>query len=676
MKSTKPPKKAKDARPDWADPGISVPGPLSRAEAVTAIVKSCGLLMDSMPDLIYVKDVTLRNLAVNAAYERFVGRPRAAILGHADEELLPPTLAAQCRKTDQEVLESGRAVREEQDSGTGVLFETVKAPVYSPSGELLGLIGISRDVTAQKRAEAALRAAEERLLRVVADAPLILFQLDARGVFTLSEGRALKALGLNPGEVVGRSVFEVYAHNPSVLDSVRRALAGETISVMTEEAGMVFETHYAPRRSDAGEVESVLGVAVDVSERRRSDGEIERLLKSEKELRQEAEKASRAKDDFLALLSHELRTPMTAMMGWTYLLKQKEVGGSEFNQALDVIERNMHLQAQIIEDLLDVSKIFTGRMRVDQRVVDLGALLRSAVDVVRPAAQAHSITIDAGTPAEARVSGDPERLQQVCWNLLSNAMKFTPEGGKVLVRLKRSRTGVELTVTDSGAGIPPEYLPHVFDPFSQAEQAITREHRGLGLGLAIVRHIVELHGGSVAAQSEGLGCGSTFTVRLPLPHETPRLVPAPGSLPAGAREVLYASLPRLDGIRVLVVQDEAEELQNLSAALKGLGAEVDAARSAAEALKHIAKSVPDVLVADLVMRGEDGYSLIRRVRALPAAQGGEVPAAAMTSQTRLEDRTQVLIAGYQMYLPKPVEPVELAAVVRSLARKKPGPSAG
>ena len=648
----------------------AVPGPLTRAEAVTSIVKSCGMLMDSMPDLIYVKDITLRNLAVNSAYERYAGRPRAAILGHTDEELLPQKLAAQCYKTDKKVLDTGLALREEQDSGNGTVFETVKAPVYSPAGEMLGIIGISRDVTAQRASERALRAAEERLMKVVADAPLVLFELDSKGVFTLSEGRGLKALGLTPGQVVGRSVFELYAHNEAVLDSIRRAMAGECFSVMTEEAGMTFETHYAPRRDDAGAVSSVLGVAVDVSDRRRSDSEIERLLKSEKELRQEAEQASRAKDDFLALLSHELRTPMTAMMGWTYLLKQKEVGSSEFNQALDVIERNMHLQAQIIEDLLDVSKIFTGRMRVDQRVVDLGALLRAAVDVVRPAAQAHSISIDLGPTAEVRVSGDPERLQQVCWNLLSNAMKFTPEGGKVLVRLKRSRSGVELTVTDTGAGIPAEYLPHVFDPFSQAEQAITREHRGLGLGLAIVRHIIELHGGSVSAHSEGPGCGSTFTVKLPLPHETPRLVPAPGSLPAGAREVLYASLPRLEGIRVLVVQDEAEERRNIVEALTGLGAEVDAASSAADAMKRFAKKVPDVLVADLLMKGEDGYALIRRIRALSAAKGGEVPAAAMTGQTRLEDRTQVLIAGFQMYLPKPVEPVELAAVVRSLARKK------
>ncbi|MBI3299683.1 MAG: PAS domain-containing protein [Elusimicrobia bacterium] len=645
-------------------------GPLKQAETIIEIASRFGPLIEALPDVVYVKDLSLRNLAVNARYERLVKRSRDAILGHTDEDLLPPTLAASCRAADLSVLKSGLAQRYEQVGDDGTVFDTVKAPLLGEDGTAIGLIGVSRDVTDYKRVESALRRAEERLGRVVSEAPVVLFQIDRRGVITLSEGRGLAALGLKPGQAVGASVFEMYAHNPAILESVRRALAGEAFSVVTKEAGLWFEIHYQPQRGAGGKVESLLGVATDVTARVESEVEVQRLLAVEKDLRDEAEKASRAKDDFLALLSHELRTPMTAMMGWTYLLRQKEVGSPEFNQALEIIERNMHLQAQIIEDLLDVSKIFTGRMRVEQRSLDLSAIVRAAIDVVRPVAQAHGVSLDLGPLSSIMVVGDPERLQQVAWNLLSNALKFTPDAGKVLVRLKRSRDTVELTITDSGIGILAEYLPHVFDPFSQAERALTREHRGLGLGLAIVRHIVELHGGSVKAESAGTGCGSTFSVRLPIMAEARAQAPAPGALPPGGLEILYASLPRLDGVRVLLVEDEPHLRKMLEASLKGLGADVEAAASAAAALAAMDKRVPDVLISDLGMPGTDGYALIRKVRARPADQGGEVPAAALTTQTRVEDRTQVLMAGFQMYLPKPVEPAELAAAVRSLARRK------
>ena len=642
---------------------------LSEAETVAAMAGRFQSLVEALPDIVYFKDRGLLNIVVNAAYERFLGQTRSHMLGRPDEAFLPAALAAQCRASDEEVLRTGRPLRAEQQGEGEQVFDTLKAPVIGPDGTLIGLVGVSRDVTDYKVAQKALRRAEERLRRVVADAPVVLFQIDKAGLFTLSEGRGLAALGLKPGEVVGRSVFEAYAHNAAILEHVRRALSGEAFSAATDEAGLTYETHFAPQRGADGSVESVLGVAIDVTERVRSQREIERLLVAEKEMRAEAEQANRAKDDFLALLSHELRTPMTAMMGWAYLLRQKEAGSAEFSQALEIIERNMHLQAQIIEDLLDVSKIFTGRMRVDQRSLDVSIVLRSAVDVVRPAAQARGVAVDVGTLPAVHVGGDPERLQQVFWNLLSNSLKFTPDGGKVMVRVRRAQGGAEVTVTDTGIGIAADYLPHVFDPFSQAERAITREHRGLGLGLAIVRHIVELHGGAVKAESAGPGCGSTFTVRLPLVSEAPKPVPAPGSLPAGALQVLYASLPRLTGIRVLVVEDEADQRRMLAAALKGLGAEVETSGSAAAGLAAFLKRPPDVLVADLSMPVEDGYSFIRRIRALAPEQGGNVPAAAMTTQTRVEDRTQVLMAGFQMYIPKPIEPAELAAAVKSLARK-------
>lgn len=640
-----------------------LPGPLTRAETIVEFAKRFGPLLEALPDVVYVKDLSLINLAVNARYVELTGQPREAMLGHTDEELLPPALAASCRAADESILKSKQPQRFEQLSDDGTIFDTVKAPLFGDVGEVIGLIGVSRDVTEYKRTE-------ERLKKVIAEAPIVLFQLDRKGVFTLSDGRGLQALGLKPGQVVGVSVFAVYAHNPAILESARRALAGEEFSVITQEGGLWFETHFAPQRDAAGTVTGVLGVAVDVTERMASEHEVHRLLVIEKDLRAEAEKDSRSKDEFLALLSHELRTPMTAMMGWTYLLRRKEMGSPEFTQALEIIERNMHLQAQIIEDLLDVSKIFTGRMRMDQRALDLAPIVRAAVDVVRPVAEIHGVTIDLGTLPSVMVGGDPERLQQVVWNLLCNSLKFTPDGGKIMLRLRKGRDGIELTITDTGIGIAAEYLPHVFDPFSQAERALTREHRGLGLGLAIVQHIVELHGGSVKAQSEGAGCGSTFTLRLPAMLDAKASVPAPGAMPPGGLEILYASLPRLEGVRVLAVYSEPQPLKMLKAALKGLGAEVEGVRSASEALAALGRRVPDVLLIDLGMADLDGYALIREVRERSAEKGGDVPAAALMTKTRVEDRTQVLLAGFQMYLPKPVEPAELAAAVRSLARRK------
>lgn len=656
--------------PRRSGPGAAAATPLTEAELVAEHAARSSTIIEAMPDLVCFKDRSLRNLAVNEAYLRFVGRPREDVLGRTDDEVLPPTLAAHCRRSDRQVLDTDRSVRVEESVEGGDVFDTFKAPFRGPDGRTIGIIGVSRLVTAYKKSESALRRAEERLLRVIADTPVVLFQVDQRGVFTLSEGHGLKALGLRPGEVVGRSAFELYARNPLILDHLRRALGGEAVVGQIEEAGQVYETHYAPQRDEKGAVESVLGVAIDVTERSRSTGEIERLLENEKHLRAEAEKASRAKDDFLALLSHELRTPMTAMIGWAYLLRRKEPGGPEFGQAFDIIERNMHLLSQIIEDLLDVSKIFTGRMRVDQRSVDLAPILRGALDVVRPAAQAHNVVLDAGTLPAVLVSGDPERLQQVFWNLLSNALKFTPDGGKVMLRLRKVKDGAEVTVTDSGVGIPAEFIPHVFDLFTQAEKAMTREHRGLGLGLAIVRHIVELHGGSVKAESEGPGTGATFTVRLPLLAQTRRPVPAPGAMPAGALEILYASLPRLEGLTVLVVDDEADSRRTLEEALKGLGAATQSAASADEGLLALDGPLPDVILCDLALPGTDGYAFIRAVRERGPAKGGDVPAAALTTQTRVEDRTQLLMAGYQMYLPKPVDPAELAAAVKALARRR------
>jgi PAS domain S-box-containing protein len=393
---------------------------------------------------------------------------------------------------------------------------------------------------------------------------------------------------------------------------------------------------------------------------------------AEKErLYREAHEASRLKDEFLATVSHELRTPLTAILGWAHMLRTGQFDGKSAANAFETIERNARAQAQLIEDLLDVSRIITGKLRIDVRPIDPNSFIEAAIEAVRPAAEAKGVrlqkVIDTGL---VTVSGDPVRLQQVVWNLLSNAIKFTPRGERVQVRLERVNSHVEIVVSDTGAGIAPDFLPHVFDRFRQADGTTTRHHGGLGLGLAIVRHLVELHGGTVKAESGGEGQGATFTVLLPVaPVYSPEASEA--RIHPAARETLpmFECPDRLDGLRVLVVDDEADTREMLKAGLGQCGAGVTTAGSAAEALSEIRKSPPDVLISDIGMPDEDGYALIQQVRALAAEQGGHVPAIALTAYARTEDRLHALRAGYQMHVTKPVELSELAAVVASLAKR-------
>ncbi len=407
--------------------------------------------------------------------------------------------------------------------------------------------------------------------------------------------------------------------------------------------------------------------------------ERERLLAREQAARAEAESASRLKDQFLAVVSHELRTPLTAISGWTNILREGQLDEKATAHALEIIERNARLQTQIIEDLLDVSRIITGKLCLEVQPINPGSFIEAAIDALRPAAEARGVSvkkvIGAGVGA---IAGDPTRLQQVVWNLLSNAIKFTPPGGRVHVRIERAGSHVKLEVSDTGEGIGPEFLPHVFERFRQADMSTTRMHGGLGLGLAIVRHLVELHGGTVQARSGGAGHGSTFTVMIPLVGVYRRECDAKRDAP-GAAEVADAaaeSPDRLDGVRVLVVDDQPDTRELLKAMLEGCGASVTVAASTEEALGLLAQNVPDVLVSDIAMPGEDGYELIRRVRALPRERGGRVPAAALTAYARTEDRLRAIKSGFQIHVPKPVELNELAAIVASLARRAEASAAG
>jgi signal transduction histidine kinase/ActR/RegA family two-component response regulator len=390
----------------------------------------------------------------------------------------------------------------------------------------------------------------------------------------------------------------------------------------------------------------------------------------------EAQEANRMKDEFLATLSHELRTPLNAIVGWAHVLRGGPLDKAVVARAVDTIDRNARTQTQLISDILDVSRIVTGKLRLSVGPVEVPAVVEAALDAARPAAAAKDIHLEAEIdPAGAAVSGDGDRLQQVVGNLLSNAIKYTPKGGRVTVRVARRESQVEILVEDTGVGIAPEFLPRLFERFRQPESSTTRPHGGIGLGLAIVRHLVELHGGRVEAESRGRGQGATFRVVLPLLGTRGSAAPT-GPLPADARALRGrpGALPSLDGVRVLVVDDEKDARDVIVAILEQRGARTIEAGSVEEALAKLGEEHPDVLVSDIGLPEEDGYSLMRRIRALPRERGGSIPAAALTAYARTEDRMQALLAGFQIHVPKPVQPAELIAVVSSLAARKAPPA--
>jgi PAS domain S-box-containing protein len=389
------------------------------------------------------------------------------------------------------------------------------------------------------------------------------------------------------------------------------------------------------------------------------------------EAKRAAEESTRAKDEFMAMVSHELRTPLTAILGWARMLRTGNLDEATAARALGAIERNAESQNQLIGDLLDFSRIISGKIRLDVGRVELASVVESAIDVVSPAADAKGLRLQAVLdPKAGPVSGDPERLQQVMWNLLSNAVKFTPKGGRIQIRLARINSSVEITVSDTGQGISAEFLPYVFDRFRQADSGTTRRQSGLGLGMAITKHLVELHGGTIRAESPGEGQGTTFVLRLPVmivhraehfSDDTTERRPPPGE-----DEQPPAELKRLDGIHVLVVDDERDARELLATILTQSGAAVTLASGVADALDKLGRVKPDLLVSDIEMAGEDGYSLIRKVRALEKDRGRRITAIALTAHARSSDRLRALSEGYQMHIPKPVEPAELVLAIANL----------
>ena len=401
-----------------------------------------------------------------------------------------------------------------------------------------------------------------------------------------------------------------------------------------------------------------------ISELQRSEESRGQLLLRAERARTEAEAANRIKDEFLATLSHELRTPLTSLLGWSSVLREGKRDAKILAQGLDAIDRNAKVQAQLIDDLLDVSRIVSAKLNLEVRPLDIAAVVRAAINVVQPAADAKNITLDYyAEPGLGAISADSARLHQIIWNLLSNAVKFTPHGGKISVRVEQNESDARVTVKDTGQGIDSEFLPRVFDRFRQADSSTTRSFGGLGLGLAIVRHLVELHGGTVSAYSEGVGKGATFTATFPLLADRTEPV-------ANVPEISSTDIYSLNGLRVLLVDDEAEARQIISTVITRTGAEVRSCESAHEALAKLSEWKPDVILSDIAMPEEDGYSFIRKVRSLPRDKGGDTPAAALTAYARDIDRRQALAAGYQMHIPKPIGASQLVTMIARLAGRE------
>jgi PAS domain S-box-containing protein len=663
--------------------GMDIAERVRAEEEVRRSQRQLASVIDNAPSAVFIKDVRGRYLLVNVPFERMAGVPVGSMTGKTDADLFPPEIAAQFRGEDERVAASREPMAFEESfefKGQHLTFVTSKFPLRDEAGEVYAVCGIATDVTALKRAEAAVRESEQRLRLGLRAGRTGTWDWDIAANRVVWSEQLYEFHGLRPEEFGGTSEdfaklvhLEDAEHVGLLIQGALRDGKPYEVEFRTVrpsgEVRWLFTTGQVTR-DNGGNPVRMMGATIDTTDRKQAEAERERLLESERVARFEAERASRMKDEFLATLSHELRTPLNAILGWSQILAKSEDVSQEIGEGLQIIERNARAQTQIIEDLLDMSRIVNGKVRLDVQPVELASVVHAAVDTVRPTAEAKGVRLQVVLdPLAGPVSADPSRLQQVFWNLLTNAIKFTPRDGRVQVVLERVNSHLEVAIADTGSGIKPEFLPHVFDRFRQADASTTRRHGGLGIGLAIVKQLVEMHGGSVRAKSAGEGMGSTFTVALPLAplrnlpehHEAERRHPA---APASGPSDLCAEIA---GVRVLVVDDEPDARGLVKRLLENCGAEVRTAASAGEAMTLLTEERPDVLISDIGMPDEDGYALIRMVRALPPDRGGAVPAVALTAYARSEDRVRAMRLGYQNHVVKPVEPAELVTVVATLA---------
>jgi PAS domain S-box-containing protein len=628
-------------------------------------------IIQSSDDAIISKDLNGTILSWNPAAERLFGYTALEIVGKSVRTIIPPD--RQSEEDDVlgavgrgESVDHFETVRLRKD-GTRVPVSLTVSPIRTSSGEIVGASKIARDLS---RAQTAQRDAG-RLASIVDSSDDAIVSKDLNSIVTSWNAAAERMFGFPASEMVGQSIRRIIPDDrqqeeAEVLFRIRRGERVEhyeTIRRRKDGTLVPVSLTVSPILDHNGAVVGASKIARDISERERSEREHQRLLTIARE-------ASQLKDEFLATLSHELRTPLNAIVGYVRMMQSDLLTGDKRTRAMDTVARNVSSLTHIVEDVLDVSRIISGKLRLDVQSVDLPPLIEYALETVRPAADAKGIRLIAIVdPRAAPVSGDPERLQQILWNLLSNAVKFTERGGQVQVRLERVNSHVELTVTDTGVGIPADFLPHVFDRFRQADGGINRARGGLGLGLAITRHLVELQGGRISAESAGPGRGAAFRIELPVRSAHAPAPSEPREHPQSPQGHHQIAVPHLHGIRILAVDDDGDALTLVREILEATGATIATADSAQEALDLLELTTPDVLLADLGMPLMSGFDLIDRVRRSTRPATRDIPAVALTAYARSEDRVKALRSGFQLHLAKPVDPGELMAAMAALAKR-------
>ena len=654
--------------------------------------------LEATADGILAIDATGRIISWNAKFSELWLIPQD-LIAQREAQKIRAWIARQLKEPEEYLhritqieasAEKSADVLELQD---GRQIERYSEPV-SIKGTAAGRVWSFRDVTARNQADLVSR----RLAAIVDNSDDAIVGKDLNSIITSWNQGAQRIFGYTAEEMIGTSIKRLIPADRQdeedvILARLRRGERFdhfETIRVTKEGRELHVSLTISPIKDADGNVVGASKIARDITDRKLAEAALRtaqkaaeaaniekaQLLESERLARAEAERASRIKDEFLATLSHELRTPLNAVLGWSTILRGRENLDPEMIQALETIDRNARVQGQIIEDLLDMSRIISGKVRLDVQPLDLPGILLEAVDTMRASATTKGVRIQTVIdPFNATILGDPNRLQQIFWNLLSNSIKFTPKHGRIQVLLQRINSHVEVSVIDTGEGISPDFLPYIFNRFQQADASTTRRHGGLGLGLAIVKNLVELHGGTVRAKSGGAGKGATFIVSLPLtvfhppPDQGEREHPKSKPL-----ELPVPSTISLEGIRVLAVDDDPDARNLLKVLLESAGATAYLASSAEKGLEQLLSRPVDVLICDVGMPETDGYSLMRQIRSLVDPEKSKVAGVALTAYARLEDRLAAMQAGFQNHLPKPVEPSELLAVVRSLAspRSKQG----
>lgn len=636
-------------------------------------------LLDASVDGLFAFDRDCRIIAWNRAMERMSGLQREGVFERRADEVFPFLRSEGGDSCLSMALAGTESVFEDHSYGPSAsgVFESRYSPLTDDDNNIVGGIAVVTDISARRQAEEAAQTAYRQLAFHVESSPLAVIEWDSDFRVSRWSESAERLFGWKSDEVLGKHVNEwqfVFADDVDAVSLVtnRQREGVEVQGILrnrnyTRDGSILFcEWYNSVLRDDRGLLVSVLSLVLDVTSRKAAEDDRAALLIRERDARRHAEEADRLKDEFLATLSHELRTPLTSILGWASMIRNAEVEGPNATRALETIERNARSQARLIDDLLDVSRIITGNLRLDLHPLNLAPIVEAAIDALRPTADVKGIQIRAETGGDCLVKGDPNRLRQVIWNLLSNSIKFTQRGGVVTIDLRRVGSTVRLKVADTGEGISSEFLPYVFDRFRQAEGSISRKQGGLGLGLAVVRHLVELHGGSISAESAGLGQGALFAVDLPLAEERRDPARAEERRREVERRRSRQGSIRLDGVHVLLVEDDDDSRKLLGTMLKRYGARVSSTKSAAEALHVFVDDLPDILISDIGMPDEDGYEFIRKLRELPPEKGGRVAAIALTGYASRKDRERALAAGYNQHMAKPIEQADMIAAIAAL----------